>query len=124
HEDIADATFNDLGFDRRHPAAAKAAIGTEGVYQDAGDAGVVLAAVPSPLTPFELNDQVVIAVGLLGDQPTPAVTGDVQQAVFDREHLTRIFAASVFDVRVEPVEILAIEQLDRLVLGADRHRLA
>ena len=62
-----------------------AAVGPGRVQQDAGVADV-LAAV-GLLAPLVLDDQVIVAVLLVGGDIAEAVAGDVQHAVVDAEDL-------------------------------------
>jgi hypothetical protein len=80
------------------------------VQEDARVADV-LAAV-GLLTPFELDDQVIVAVSLLGANVAEAVPGDVQQALGDAEDLARVGAPGVLEPGGQPGEVLAVEQLD------------
>ena len=70
-DQVADAALGELALDRRHPRTAGAAVGPDRVQEDAGVAHE-LAAV-GPLAPLVLDDQVVVAILLVG--------GDVAEAV-------------------------------------------
>ena len=111
-DQVADAALGELALDRRHPGAARAAVGAGRVQEDAGVAHE-LAAV-GPLAPPVFDDQVIVAVRLLGGDVAVAVAGDVEQAVRDAEDLARVVALRVLEPGGEAGQVLAVEEADDL----------
>ena len=107
-DQVADAALGELALDRRHPGAAGAAVGAGRVQQDAG-VPHVLAAV-GPLPPLVLDDQVIVAVLLLGGDVAEAVAGDVEHAVLDAEDLARVVGLRVLEPGGQAGQVLAVEE--------------
>ena len=86
---IADAAFNDLHFDRRHPATFVAAILAVAVDQASRIAHRILAMLPCSLAKLEFEHEMIIAIALIRDEATETVAADVNHSIGDGEHLRR-----------------------------------
>src|SRR5690606_18707912 len=116
----ANAALDDLGLDRRVPDAVVAAVGTGAVHEDARIASTIGPWGVRLLPPAILEHQVIVGVFLLGDQTAVAIATHVEQAILDTEDALRIAAPVVFDPDIKSVEILSIEEDNRLIGRAHR----
>src|SRR6185295_2080254 len=82
-QDVADATLDDLKLNRSQPRAvevlARVAHPALRVEQHAAVAGVRQAIAPRRSAPAELSDELVIAIGLLGDEAAPDLAADADR---------------------------------------------
>src|SRR5262249_50280455 len=92
-DEVADTPLGQLALDARHPGATRSAVRPDGVEEDAGVADVLTPV--CLLAPLELDDQVIIAVFLLGGEVAEAIPTDVDHPLTDPEHLARVLAFGV-----------------------------
>src|SRR5262249_25431886 len=70
---------------------------------------------PGLFSPFELYDQMIVLVFLLGDETAPGLARDADHAVLDGEDAIRVLVlAMTLEPGVEALKVLAIEQVDDL----------
>ena len=93
-DQVANAPLRELAFDRRHPGAPCAAVGSRRVQEDAR-VPHELAAI-GPFAPPVLDDQMIIAVVLSRGNVSLAVAADPQQSVLDAEDSTWVGSLRVF----------------------------
>ena len=94
-DQVAHATLGELALDRRHPHAPGPAVRAGRMQQDAGVPDELPAV--GPLAPLVFDDQVIIAIRLLGGDVAVAVAGDVQHAVRDPEDLAWVLVLRVLE---------------------------
>ncbi len=96
------------------------------VKQHAAVARLVLARLVRMFTPLEHRVQVIISVFLFRDEVAELRSGDVYRAVLHAENMVGIMVlALLLKERVEPIEILSVEQLDfraQLRIGRGQQR--
>ena len=90
HQNIAHTALNNLRLDRRHPRKPIAAFGTPTVEEQPGIAGSIDTFGPRLVAQFEFQNQMIITISLVRDDPAITVTRNMKQAILDCEHLIRI----------------------------------
>ena len=108
-DDVAGAALDHLKFDGVRPDLVLAIH----VKQHAAVACLVLARLVRLLSPLEHHVQVVVSVFLFRDEVAKLRSGNVYRAVFHAEDVIRIIVLPLLlEERVEPIEILSVEQFD------------
>ena len=74
---------------------------------------------PGLLAPFEFDNQMVVTIGAVSNQPTVTVAGDMDHAVLDGEDFLRIRVLRIANPRVEAFQVAAIEQSDGTIGRTD-----
>ncbi|MBK7929887.1 MAG: hypothetical protein IPJ98_21155 [Bryobacterales bacterium] len=85
HEKSPVPPSNDLVFRWTDTEAAAALVGADAVEEDAGVAGLIDAGRVSVAAPFPFNEEMVIAVSVLGGDAAEFLAGDAEEAVLDGE---------------------------------------